>query len=63
MEDGAALLQPVSQLIGIGQIPVVGQGHPAFMVIDDDGLGVALAVGAGGSIADVSHDDVAGNRR
>ena len=60
VEDGAALLQPVSQLIGIGQIPVVGQGHPAFMVIDDDGLSVALAVGAGGSIADVSHDDVAG---
>ena len=60
VENGSVLLQTVPQLIGVGQISVVRQRHPAFMVIDDDGLGVALAVGAGGSIADVSHDDVAG---
>ena len=54
------MLQFVSQLIGIGQIAVVGQGHPALVVVDDDGLGVALAVGAGGGVAHMTYNDVAG---
>ena len=58
VEDRAVLLQTGSQLIGVGQISVVCQRHPPLVVVDDDGLGIALAVGAGGGIADVPHDDV-----
>ena len=60
MEDGAALLQFISQLIGIGQIAVVRQGHPALVMVDNNGLGVALAVGAGGGVAHMTYNDVAG---
>ena len=62
MEDGATLLQFISQFIGIGQIAVVGQGHPALVVVDDNGLGVALSVGAGGSVAHMAHNDVTGSQ-
>ena len=59
VEDGAPLLQPVPQLQGIGQVPVVGQGHAPLAVVDQQGLDVMPAVGAGGGVAHVAHGDAA----
>ena len=59
MEDAAPELQHFPQLGGIGQVPVVGQGHAALAVVDEQGLGVEAAVGAGGGVAHVAHGDVA----
>ena len=37
----------------------MGQGHAALVVVDDQGLHVALVVRAGGGVAHMAHGDVA----
>ena len=63
LEDGAPALQLGAQLVGVGEVSVVGQGHAALVVVDQDGLDIALVVAAGGTVADVAHGDVAGAQR
>ena len=59
VEDGALLFQLVPQLKGVGQVAVVGKSHTAFMVVDDQGLNIALVIRAGGGVAHMAHHDVA----
>ena len=59
MEDGALLFQPVPQLHGVCQIAVMGKGHAALMVVDDQGLDVALVIRAGGGITHMAYHDIA----
>ena len=59
MEDGALFLQLLAQLHGVGQIAVMGQGHTTLMVVDDQGLYIALVVRPGGGITHMAHSDVA----
>ena len=59
VEDGALLFQLVPQLHGVGQVAVVGKGHAALVVIDDQGLNIALVVRTGGGIAHMAHHNVA----
>ena len=60
LENGAPALQLLPQLVGVGQVAVVGQGHAALVVVHQDGLDVALVVGPGGAVAHVAHGDGAG---
>ena len=57
LENGAPALQLLPQLVGVGQVAVVGQGHAALVVVHQDGLDVALVVGPGGAVAHVAHGD------
>ena len=59
MENGALELQLGPELGGVGQIAVVGQGHAALDMVDQHGLGVAAAAGAGGAVAHVAHGHIA----
>ena len=51
MEQCSAQLQPGAQFQSIAEISVVGQGHFALHVIDDNGLGIGTVGAAGGSVA------------
>ena len=59
VENRTVCLQTAAQFPGIGEISVVGQGHGAFPVIDDQRLHVFLVIGAGGCIAYMAYHDVA----
>ena len=60
VEDGAIQLQLPAQLKGVDQVAVVGQGHMALDVVDDDGLGVQRAAEAGGAVAHMANGHGAG---
>ena len=51
MEQRAAQLQLRPQSQGIAEVAVVGQGHFALHVVDDNGLGVGPVGAAGGAVA------------
>ena len=55
MEDGAAQFQLGSQLKGIAQIAVVGQGQLSLHVVHHHRLTVGLIGAAGGSVAHMTH--------
>ena len=63
VEDGALLFQLVPQLHGVGQVAVVGKSHAALVMVDDQGLDVALVVRTGGGVAHVAHHNVAQAQR
>ena len=45
-EDGAVQLEALTKLGGVREIAVVGEGHAALYVPDDEGLGVFAALGS-----------------
>ena len=57
VKNRAIFFQLTAQGEGIGQIAVVSQCHAAFVMVDYQGLNIALSVAAGGSVADVSNYD------
>ena len=59
MEDAAAELMLGAEGTGIDQVPVMGKGHVALHMADDNGLDIIVVLAAGGGIADVAHGDVA----
>ena len=62
VEDGAGHFQLGAQLVGVGQVAVVGQGHAALVVVDHDGLGVEPPVPSGGGVAHMAHGHGAGTQ-
>ena len=59
VEDAAAELMLGTEGAGIDQVPVMGKGHVALHMADDNRLDVVVVLAAGGGIADVAHGDVA----
>ncbi len=55
VEDAAGKLQLLPQLGGVHQVAVVGHRHGALDVVNDHGLGVGPAAGAGGGVPDMAH--------
>ena len=63
VENGAAALQLLPQLLGVGEVAVVGQRHAALEMVHQNGLDVPLVVAAGGAVAHMAHGDAAGSQR
>ena len=63
VENGAAALQLLPQLLRVGEVAVVGQRHPALEMVHQNGLDVPLVVAAGGAVAHMAHSDAAGSQR
>ena len=63
MEDRPLTLQLETQLLGVGQVAVVGQRHAALIVVDQNGLDVALVVRTGGTVAHMADGDIAKSQR
>ncbi|MPM99422.1 hypothetical protein SDC9_146613 [bioreactor metagenome] len=59
LKNGTLGLQLLPQLVGIGEVAVVGQGHAALVVIYQNGLDISFVIAAGGAVAYVAHGDVA----
>ena len=59
VEDGALELVLPPQFGGVGQVAVVGQGHIALNVAQNQGLGVYAAHVAGGGVPHMADGDVA----
>ena len=59
VEDRASQLQLLAQLPGVNEVAVMAQSQGALEVIDQQGLGIAAALGAGGAVAAVAHGHAA----
>ena len=63
MENRTCLLQRIPQFHGIGKISIMCQCHAPLVVVDDDGLHIALVIGTCGGIADMADYNVAPAQR
>ena len=63
LKNGAFRLQLLAQFVGVGEIAVVSQSHAALMVIDQNGLNIALVVAAGGAVPHMAYGNVALSQR
>lgn len=52
-----------AQLVAVDEVAVVGEGHAALHVVDDDRLGVVAVIAAGRAVAHMTDGDAAGAER
>ena len=55
MENGAGQFKPAAQFCRIGKISVVRQCHPAFLMVDLNGLAVISVRPSGGAVTHMRH--------
>ena len=53
LEDGAFLNKAVSDVVGIGKVPIMGNGQISLSVADHDGLGIGQLAASGRGVADM----------
>ena len=59
VKDRTLFLKGISNVPGIGQIAVMRQCQPAFVMVDEQRLQIALAVGTGGRVTHMTHGNIA----
>ncbi len=52
-----------AQFVAVDEVAVVGEGHAALHMVDDDRLGVVAVIAAGRAVAHMADGDAAGAER